>query len=237
MHLSKRIQRVADNVLSGGVVADIGCDHGFTSIYLIRHKKVTKAIAMDINEGPLERAKEHMLSYGVEEHMELRLSDGLQMLDADEADTLLISGMGGALICQILEAKEEVTKSAKELVLSPQSEIFLVRKCLHGMGFCIAHEEMLLDQGKYYVVIRAVKAKEKEKEQYQREEDYIYGHCLIEDKDPFFIGFLKKEEKRVRRILEGMAQKTLSANAMKQYAGLKKELEQIHTVQQRIKKD
>ena len=89
-----------------------------------------------------------MLSYGVEEHMELRLSDGLQMLDADEADTLLISGMGGALICQILEAKEEVTKSAKELVLSPQSEIFLVRKCLHCMGFCIAHEEMLLDQGK-----------------------------------------------------------------------------------------
>ena len=178
-----------------------------------------------------------MLSYGVEEHMELRLSDGLQMLDADEADTLLISGMGGALICQILEAKEEVTKSAKELVLSPQSEIFLVRKCLHCMGFCIAHEEMLLDQGKYYVIIRAVKAKEKEKEQYQREEDYIYGHCLIEDKDPFFIGFLKKEEKRVSRILEGMAQKTLSANAMKQYAGLKKELEQIHTVQQRIKKD
>ena len=105
------------------------------------------------------------------------------------------------------------------------------------MGFCIAHEEMLLDQWKYYVIIRAVKAKEKEKEQYQREEDYIYGHCLIEDKDPFFIGFLKKEEKRVRRILEGMAQKTLSANAMKQYAGLKKELEQIHTVQQRIKKD
>lgn len=234
MHLSKRLQRVADNVLSGGVVADIGCDHGFTSIYLIRHKKVTKAIAMDINEGPLQRAKEHMLSYGVQEQMELRLSDGLQKLDADEADTLLISGMGGALICHILEAKADVAKSAKELVLSPQSEIFLVRRCLHSMGFCIVHEEMILDQGKYYVVIRATKDSKQEKEQYQHEEDYIYGYRLIEEKDPVFIAFLKKEEKRVCKILDGMAKKTLSANAMQQYEDLKKELEQIHMVQQRM---
>lgn len=230
MHLSKRLQRVAANVLSNGVVADIGCDHGFTSIYLIEHQKAAKAIAMDINSGPLERAREHVKEYEMQDEITLRLSDGAKKLAPNEADTLLISGMGGALICNILQDSKEVTKSAKELVLSPQSEVFLVRKCIHELGFCIAHEEMVLDQGKYYVIIRAIQGQE----QYNIEEDYLYGQKLIEEKDEVFAAFLLKEEKRVIRILEGMSNKALSSNAIRQKQNLEDELTQIRNVQNRM---
>jgi len=145
MHLSRRLQRVAANVCSGGVVADIGCDHGFTSIYLVQENKAVSAIAMDVNQGPLKRAKEHILQYGMSDRITLRLSDGLLKLMPGEADTLLISGMGGALIARILTDGSEVAAAAKELVLSPQSEAFLVRKCVNRLGFQIASEEMLAD--------------------------------------------------------------------------------------------
>ena len=93
--LSKRLQTVAHQVKCGGVAADIGCDHGFTSIYLIEQGLAKHVIAMDINEGPLERAKEHIREYGMEADIETRLSDGTAKLAPGEADTLLISGMGG----------------------------------------------------------------------------------------------------------------------------------------------
>ena len=230
MHLSKRLLRVAANVMSDGVVADIGCDHGFTSIYLIAHKKATKAIAMDINAGPLKRAREHVAQYDMQDKITLRLSDGAEQLKHGEADTLLISGMGGALICNILQEGKDVTQSAKELVLSPQSEVFLVLRCIHQLGFRIEHEEMVLDQGKYYVVIRAVKGQEI----YQQEEDYLYGRRLIEEKNPVFISFLLKEEARVLRILGGMEKKKLSPSAVTQKQNLERELTQLRGVQNRM---
>ena len=162
---------MAHQVASHGVTADIGCDHGFTSIYLIEQGLADHVIAMDINEGPLERAREHVTESGLTEQIELRLSDGAKKLTPGEADTLLISGMGGALICKILEDSPEVVERAQELVLSPQSEWSVVRHYLHEHGFMIAGEAMVLDQGKYYLILRAVPGQE----HYSDEMEYIYG--------------------------------------------------------------
>lgn len=197
MQLSKRLQMVADQVLSGGVLADIGCDHGFTSIYLVSNSRVRKAIAMDVREGPLGRAAEHVAESGLQEQIKLRLSDGLEQLQPGEADTILISGMGGALMEQILRAHPEVTKAARELVLSPQSEVYRIRTCLHELGFRIAGEDMVQDMGKYYVVLRAVPGTE----HYLQAVEYTYGRDLIRQKHPVFRQYMEAEKCRVANIL------------------------------------
>ena len=175
MQLSKRLQTVAHLVHTGGVVADIGCDHGFTIIYLVMNQLASAGIAMDVADGPLMRAKEHIHQYGLDNRIALRKSDGLQQLVEGEADTILISGIGGALMERILREFPHVTQSAKELVLSPQSEIYKVRHALHDLGFVIAQEEMVFDQGKYYTIIRC----ERGSEHYFTEEEYIYGGYLM----------------------------------------------------------
>ncbi len=230
MHLSKRLQRVAANVLSNGVVADIGCDHGFTAIELVQSHKAVGAIAMDIGKGPLERAKEHVLQYDLSEQIQLRLSDGAKKLEKHEADTILISGMGGALICKILRESKDVVCTAKEWVLSPQSEIHLVRKCVHELGFCIAAEEMVFDQGKYYVIIRAVPGQE----EYTDDLEYLYGKRLLEDGKETFHSYIKKEKKRVEKVIEQMKFSGLSEEGRKRYQKLEQEKSQLEEVMHRI---
>lgn len=197
MQLSKRLSKVVEQVQSGGVVADIGCDHGFTSIYLVKNHICKGALAMDINDGPLLRAREHVREYGLQDKIQIRKSDGTENLLPNEADTLLISGMGGGLMERILLRKPEVINELKEMVLSPQSEIYKVRQCVHKMGFRIDYEEMVFDMGKYYTIIHCIPGVER----YEKEIDYVYGKQLINRKDKILFEFLEKELQRVQSIL------------------------------------
>ena len=219
--LSKRLEEVALCVGSNATVADIGCDHGFTTIYLIENNMAKCGIAMDINKGPLERAKIHIKEAGLEERIQTRLSDGLAGLEKGEADTILISGMGGALIKEILMAKTEVACSAKELILSPQSEIHLVRRCLHELGFFIESEKMVFDMGKYYVIIKALrddmigmskmhgKSYSLSSQKYDTA-DYVYGKYLIDTKDKVFCEFLEKEKNRMEKVIASLKRSGMS---------------------------
>ena len=155
MNLSKRLRMVADCVTKGNVVADVGCDHAYISIYLVERKVAPRTIALDVNEGPLLRAQENILSYGLENLITTRLSDGLHKLKPKEADSIIIAGMGGPLMIKILEEGSECVKAAKELILQPQSEIWRVREYLHNLNFEITKEDMCIDEGKYYTVLYA----------------------------------------------------------------------------------
>ncbi|MEZ3423629.1 MAG: class I SAM-dependent methyltransferase [Lachnospiraceae bacterium] len=226
----ERLKCIASNVKSGGIVADIGCDHAFTSIYLVEEKLARGAIAIDINKEPLKRAWQHIQESGMEEYISVRLSNGARGLKKGEADTILISGMGGALIASILEESINIIKDAKELVLSPQSEIYIVRHFLHDNGFKIVSEEMVKEQGKFYVVIRAVPGSQ----HYKDESGYIYGEYLIENKNKILEEFLLKEQKRTGSILDSLASASGSAAVKERKDTLLKEYNMIKGILKKI---
>ena len=156
--LSKRLQAIAGMVPTGSVPADIGTDHGYIPIFLVQKGTVSHALAMDVRPGPLNRAREHIESCGLSERINVRLSDGLDHLDPGEADTLIIAGMGGALIERILSLGKENGKleGIRCIILGAQSELPRVRSWILANGFSFDDEEMVEEDGKYYPIIRAV---------------------------------------------------------------------------------
>ncbi len=203
MQLSKRLQALTELVTKGLRVADIGCDHAYVSIELCKKEIASKVIAMDINKGPLERATTNIAMCGLSDKIETRLSNGAQKLEVGEVDALLIAGMGGALMRNILEGRQEVVDELQELYLQPQSEIFLVRQYLRAHGFIIERERMLIDEGKYYVMMKAVRG-------HSEEESLVfdyYGKYLLEHKDETLYQFLTHEQKKKRQILSSLSDK------------------------------
>lgn len=161
--LSRRMRALEQLVSPCNVLADVGCDHGFLAICFVQTKRAERAIAMDVRPGPLERAREHVERYGCGDRIALRLSDGLEALNPGEADAILIAGMGGGTILHILGDGWEKARSAKELILQPQSEISRVRKFLLERGYRIEAEDMVEEDGKFYSMMRAVPAEGGEK--------------------------------------------------------------------------
>lgn len=222
MQLSKRLQALTELVTKGLRVADIGCDHAYVSIHLMEQNIASKVIAMDINKGPLERAKENIKKYGFENQIETRLSNGAQKLELDEVDAVLIAGMGGALMSKILAEKEEVVDSLQELILQPQSELFLVRRHIREHHFRIVEERMLVEDGKYYTMMKAVKGEEP----YVSEVCDYFGKYLLEHKDEILRIFLEKELNKKTKIYE-----TLQKDQEKHQVRLQELQEEIKLLQ------
>lgn len=177
-------------VTTGSRLADVGTDHGFLPLYLLEQGRIPSGLAMDVNKGPLERAIEHIREKGCQQYIEARLSDGLKNLQPGEADTIVIAGMGGGLIVRILTSERRKLEGVKELILQPQSEQHLVRKCLSEIGFTIADEEMLEEDGKYYVVIRGVPA---DVQECFSDLEHMYGPVLLRKKHPVLREWLEQE--------------------------------------------
>lgn len=232
MKLSKRLEMVASFVEKGSRIADIGTDHGYLPIALVERGICPGAVAMDIGQGPLARAREHILACGMEKVVELRLSDGVAKLKPGEVDTAVMAGMGGELVIHILEQGRFLWDSLDSLVLSPQSELDKVRRYLEEQGFCIRREEMVADEGKFYTVMLVKRGKM----HYLRPAEYLYGKCLIEAKNPVLICFLEKERARIKGIVEGLeGQDSEKANIARKR--LETELAWIEEVQDEMQGD
>jgi len=223
MELSKRLMSVASMVTPGSKVADIGCDHGYVAIYLLQQKMALSVIAMDVNEGPLQRAREHIQREGLTDYIDVRLSDGANALSKGEADTAVIAGMGGKLMVRILSEAFSRLGRLEELVLQPQSEIFKVRQFLWQSGYLIVAEDMVLEDGKYYQIIKAkpvtdeaeaqkkqgiVQCSETAKEAYS-----LYGPCLLKGAHEVCISYLYREKENYSQIKTHILRKECSEGA------------------------
>lgn len=223
MELSKRLYAVAGLVTEGASVADIGTDHGYVPIYLVERGIASKVIAMDVNQGPLNRARMHIVGHGLGDRIETRLSDGLARIRPGEVDTVIVSGMGGPLTIRILQEGKEVADQLNALILQPQSEICRVRRFLTENGYRIEQEDMVLEDGKYYPVMRVVHGT---KEPYE-EWEYLYGKRLLEARHPVLLEFLKRELHIKESILEQLAGRSGSQSARERAEEICREREWI----------
>lgn len=192
--LSKRLKAIADMVKPCSVVADVGCDHGFLSIYLVENDIAGRVLATDINAGPIERAEEHIREHRMENCIETIQCDGLSGINY--ADAIVIAGMGGRLMIRILTEGAGCRKTADQLILEPQSELEFFRKTLCEMGYMIDAEDFVLDEGKYYPIIHAVKG-----EMNLDRTQAMYGPCLLRDKNQTLKEYLLKEKEYKLNIL------------------------------------
>lgn len=201
--LSDRLLAVASMVTPGSVVCDVGCDHGYVSIYLVEHQVCPRVIAMDVNEGPLKAAMEHVREAGLLPYIEIRLSDGVTALEPGEADCLIIAGMGGRLMERILTEGRGQIATMKEVILQPQSEIAAFRKFLREQGYALLSENMIFEDGKYYPMMKVAPGKVRNTETVLWQQVYDrYGFLLLQEKHPVLHQFLVWEENHNREIME-----------------------------------
>ena len=210
MRLSERLERVVSFVRPCASAADIGTDHALVPVELVRRGIVKKALAMDVRPGPLSRAKEQISRAGLSDQIEPRLSDGLAALKPREAETVIIAGMGGELIIRILTEGRHMWDSVAQWVLSPHSEMFKVRGWLLENGFSIEKEDMVCEDGKYYVLMDVKRAEAETEagegtgaeaglktESPARDAEFVrllYGDGLIRERNPVLAQYLKEEE-------------------------------------------
>lgn len=238
VELSARMQALVDMVSKGRVVCDIGCDHGFVSIYLVQQNIAPKVYAMDVRTGPLERAKEHVQEYGLETYIETRLSDGLGALKTGEADCMICAGMGGPLMMHILSEGREKARAMSELILQPQSEIPAFREFLRKEGYKVVEENMIYEDGKYYPMMKVIPVTTEEVQTDPSSEEYIlmnmYGELLLKQKHSVlkqYLEFLKNNFEELLEHLEAQG----GERAAKRMTEVKTELGMIQRAQAYMK--
>ena len=209
-HLSERLLHIAGQVCAGQTLADVGCDHGYLPIWLVQKGCMQRAIAMDINEGPLQRAMEHIEREALGAYIQTRQSDGLEKLSPGEADAVIIAGMGGNLTIDILTRGENVVRTLDQLILEPQSELAAVRAFLRENNYFVEAEDLVLEDGKYYPILRVLPKRSSDVLTFSGESGLspavldAYGHRLLAAHHPVLLSFLQKEKKQCEQILAGL---------------------------------
>lgn len=196
--LSKRLAAVAGHVPPGAVVADIGTDHAYLAIYLIETGSAEWVVAGDVNRGPYEAALANIRSRGLQHSIDLRIGEGLRVLRPGEVDVVVLAGLGGRTICNILGEGRPVLERLKRLVLQPMRDLAMVRGWLLENGWRLVDEEMVREDGHYYVIMVAEPGTEIIKDDFLLE----VGPRLLEKRDPVLREFLTQRLTTINTVLQ-----------------------------------
>lgn len=238
IELSKRMQSVADMIQPCDAVGDIGCDHAFVSIYLIEQHRTKRVSASDVRRGPIAIAKRNIEAMNLSDQIEIRMGDGLDTIVPGEVNAVVLAGMGGMLMIDILERGEEVVTRCDQLVLQPQSDIEKVRRYLAEKGYHLADEQMLIDAGKYYNLLDVRVHEMVQKDEYdcsKLADDwcYMYGGSLLRKKDPVLRSWLVKQRDTTAGLINSLSGKN-TENAAKRLKTVKAEQKTICAVLKQV---
>ena len=203
MKLTKRLEEISKLVDKGCIIADIGTDHGYIPVYLLEKNIVPYAILSDINKGPLENASEEVRKRKLTDKVSLRLGGGLSVLKEGEVDEIIIAGMGGILISEIIEADYNICKSAKKLILQPMQAQEELRRYLINNKFEIIGEHITNEDFRIYQIIEA-----RYNPEYifdGNEIEYEFPKKLVEKKDPLVKKLIQTKIDECNKIIESLS--------------------------------
>ena len=198
LHLTPRLKAIADSIFECNMIADIGSDHAYLPIFLIKNKQIKKAIASDINIGPANISRERIRQYGLGNVIDVRVGYGLKVLEPNEANVIIISGMGGLLIVNIIKESQDIARNSQMLILQPMKDGYQLRKWLVENFFDIIDEEIVKEENKFYEIIWAVPADRKKELQNVN----IIGDKLLEKNNPILLEYIDGKISEYQKILE-----------------------------------
>ena len=204
MKLTDRLLKIASLVDNGKRIADIGTDHGYIPVYLLNQNKIQYAILGDVNKGPLENARKEVTRNKLQDKVDLRLGSGIEVLKENEVDEIIIAGMGGMLINNLLKANEKVAHTTEKLILQPMQAPEELRMFLYQNGYKILDEHLVREEHRLYEIIVC-----KYEGLEPQEIDPIYyeiGLNLIQNNDPLLNDFIENKiriNQNVLKKLEG----------------------------------
>ncbi|MFR9274742.1 tRNA (adenine(22)-N(1))-methyltransferase [Finegoldia magna] len=198
-----RLEEIIKLVDEYSIVADIGTDHGIVPYELVKSAKAKKVIASDISEKSLDKLREKLDYLDEPEKIVLNVSDGLDNLNEYQVDTIIISGMGGNLIVDILNKNLDIAKSANCLILGANNSLALLRRFLHENSFEIIEEVDLFENDKYYQIIKAKVGKQL----FVNEYEYEFGKYLIDNKSEYLKKYINQQIENKNNILSNLSDK------------------------------
>lgn len=215
MELSKRLKRIAEHVDKFESVADIGTDHGYIPIYLVKEGICKKAIASDINKGPIEKAKVNVAFEGVSDKVKCLLGPGLNPLKVGEVNGVILAGMGGNLTRDILLADMDKVKKYDFIILQPAQNPEVLREFLYKNDYEIIDEDLIKDEGRFYELFKVKYNENSEKLVFEDELEYEVSPLLREKGHPLFKEFIEEKISRCETILSFIKEDTEAAKKRK----------------------
>ena len=215
MELSKRLKRIAEHVDKCESVADIGTDHGYIPIYLVKEGICKTAIASDINKGPIEKAKVNVAFEGVSNKIKCLLGPGLNPLKVGEVNGVILAGMGGNLTRDILLADMDKVKKYDFIILQPAQNPEVLREFLYKNDYEIIDEDLIKDEGRFYELFKVKYNENSEKLVFEDELYYEVSPLLREKNHSLFKEFIEEKINRCETILSFIKEDTEAAKKRK----------------------
>ncbi|SPZ50660.1 tRNA (adenine(22)-N(1))-methyltransferase [Sarcina ventriculi] len=215
MELSKRLMKIASYVNYCEAIADIGTDHGYIPIYLVKNNKCNSAIASDINKGPIEKASTNIRFEGLSEKIKCLLGGGLKPLKVGEVNGVIIAGMGGNLIRDIILEDIEKVKLYDFLILQPAQNPEVLREFLYNNNFEILNEDLILDDGKFYELFKVKYNENAKKINIKDEISYEISSILLESNNSLVKDYIKSKIKKYENIISYIKDDTSLAKKKK----------------------